>query len=92
MSTPKTALIIGASRELEPWPGQATAPGRLGRDRHRARSEQGRRPQSRSPVQIEKLDMDDQQAVIAPVYKQLRSSLRMLKLKDLQAWCKRTLF
>lgn len=65
MSTPKTALIIGASRGLglglvkqllaDGWDVTATA-----RDPQKADA-----LKALGPVQIEKLDMDDQQAVIA---------------------------
>ena len=65
MSTPKTALIIGASRGLglglvkqllqEGWDVTATV-----RDPNKADA-----LKAVGPVQIEKLDMDDQQAVIA---------------------------
>ena len=65
MSTPKTALIIGASRGLglglvkqllqDGWDVTATV-----RDPGKADA-----LKAVGPVQIEKLDMDDQQAVIA---------------------------
>ena len=65
MSTPKTALIIGASRGLglglvkqlllDGWDVTATV-----RDPSKADA-----LKAVGPVQIEKLDMDDQQAVIA---------------------------